>query len=469
MKNTRILLAAFILLTSSLLKAQDPCQVVITGINIANSANYPQFDIKINGKVINGTCPAVLVTLYCPAGRPNLPPSEQQSVSVDANTQEWSAVFENYYCECSGSGNSSKFSVSAECKDKALCGGSDKKTFEYRCPDPGGCPIVNFVQVDIGQCQNDNATSCGYRTITYTPTITGTPTFYQWSFGDGSPDVSGSGVPGPISHNYLKPPVLAPKLTLFTVNCNPPDFVYTISGVNFTICDDCPAEAQIGFTSAIDKCHLTGTVVANYCAAQYNSCVIDFGDGVTETITDPNLLNGHLIDHTYSSNGTYDVKIILQKNGENCTYSKSITITDCVGGGDDDDEDGCILCICANFWCCLLFILFILAMVTLAVSLAVALCNGNNTAWIVFGISLASAILFGVLLVAICDVDICALLLTIAITNTINWGIICGTNLIPCNSWLCQLSTLPILGIQVSNYLIGLLVIWLITLLFCAL
>jgi hypothetical protein len=469
MKTFKIILTLLLLFSVHILRAQNTCQVVITGINIANSANYPQFDIKITGKVINGTCPAVVVTLYCPAGRPNMPPFEQQSVAVDATTQEWTATFNNYYCECSGSGNSSKFSVSAECKDKTLCGGSDKKTFEYRCPAPGGCPVVNFVQVDIGPCMNDNATSCGYRMITFTPTVTGTPTFFQWSFGDGSPDVSGNGMPTAISHKYLKPPAISPKLTLFTINCTPPDFVYIIPGVTFTICDDCPADAQIGFTSAIDQCHLTGTVIANFCADQYNSCVIDFGDGHTETVSNPNLLNGYLIDHTYTANGNYDVSIILQKNGENCTYMKTIMITDCTGNDNDDDNGGCILCICTDFWCCLLFVLFILAMITAAISLAVALCNGNNTAWIVFGISLASAILFGILLVAVCDVDICALLLTIAITNTVNWGIICGTNLIPCNSWLCQLTTLPVLGIQVSNYLIGIIVIWLLTLAFCAL
>ena len=108
-------------------------------------------------------------------------------------------------------------------------------------------------------------------------------------------------------------------------------------------------------------------------------------------------------------------------------------------------------------------------MITAAISLAVALCSGNNAAWITFGIALASAILFGILLATVCDVNICALLLTIAVTNTINWGIICGTNIIPCNSWLCQLTTLPILGIQVSNYLLGIIVIWLLTLAFCAL
>lgn len=469
MKPIRIFLVLLMLFSGKVLHSQDSCHIVITGINIANSANYPNFDIKISGKVLGGTCPSVLVTLYCPAGRPNLPPFEQQSVTVNTATGDWSAVFTNYHCECSGNSNTSKFSVSVTCKDRTLCSGADKKTFEYRCPTPGGCPVVNFVQVDIGACQNDNATSCGYRMITYTPIVTGTPTFYTWSFGDGSPDVSGSGVPNAITHKYLKPPAFNPKLTLLTVNCTPLDFVYTITGVTFTICDDCPANAQVGFTSAVNQCHLTGSVIAKFCADQYNSCVVDFGDGHSETVADPNQLNGYLIDHNYTSNGNYTVSIILQKAGGNCTYSKVISITNCAGGGDDNDNGGCILCICTDFWCCLLYILFILSMITAAISLAVALCNGNHAAWITFGIALASAILFGILLATVCDVNICALLLTIAITNTINWGIICGTNIIPCNSWLCQLTTLPILGIQVSNYLLGIILIWLLTLAFCAL
>ena len=214
MKPIRIFLVLLMLFSGKVLHSQDSCHIVITGINIANSANYPNFDIKISGKVLGGTCPSVLVTLYCPAGRPNLPPFEQQSVTVNTATGDWSAVFTNYHCECSGNSNTSKFSVSVTCKDRTLCSGADKKTFEYRCPTPGGCPVVNFVQVDIGACQNDNATSCGYRMITYTPIVTGTPTFYTWSFGDGSPDVSGSGVPNAITHKYLKPPAFNPKAHL---------------------------------------------------------------------------------------------------------------------------------------------------------------------------------------------------------------------------------------------------------------
>jgi hypothetical protein len=435
--------------------AQELCRPIITKTDIVDASGYPQFDITIGGTIENGACSSVLVTLSCSSGG-----SATQEATVDSGTLKWSVLFENFDCPCSN--GISSFSVVVECTEAEKCPGKDKRTFEYRCPE-GMCPSINFVNKQIGPCTSDNATSCGYREVTFTPIITGTPTFYQWYFGDGTPNSNGSGLPDPVTHIYFKPPTFMPKLTLFTINCTPVDVVYPISGVNFEICDACPFDAQIVINTNSSGCHLTDNVSANFCEEQYNSFLIDYGDGVSETVMNLSQLNGFVIDHNYSADGTYDFSIALQKSGSNCTYTKEIIITNC---GDDNDD--CFFCFCANFWCCLLYILFILALFSTIVSLAVALCTGGTPAWVVFWSSLAAAVLLAILLITICDVGICEMFIALSIGGLINWAIICGTSLIPCNSWLCQMKTIPILGIQVQNFLIINLVIWLLTIILCA-
>jgi hypothetical protein len=384
--------------------------------------------------------------------------------TVDVNTLSWIAKFANFNCPCTD--GVSRFRVVVHCKDPALCPGEVERTFEFNCCLGVVCPTINAVNVFIGSCTNDNATSCGYRNVTFTPIICGTPTFYLWDFGDGTPNVSGSGVPGQETHKYFKPPLFTPKLTLFTQNCNPITVVYAINGVTFGICDACPVAAQIVINSSSSQCNLTGTISANFCEEQYNSFLVDYGDNTSVTETNMNLLNGYVINHTYSTNGTFPFKITLQKNGGNCVYAKQIVITGCKG--TDGDGDGCTFCFCSNFWCCLLYILFILGLIATIVSLAWALCTNSMYAWIAFWADLAAVILLAILLITVCSVGICALLIALGIGGLINWAIVCGTNLIPCNSWLCQMTTIPILGVQVQNFLIINLVIWLLALILCA-
>jgi hypothetical protein len=439
---------------------QTSCGPTITQTQIVDASGIPNFDINIGGTVGSNVCSGVKVTLFCNNGF-----SSTQTVAVDLNTLSWLAKFADFNCPCMN--GVAKFSVIAQCKDSIACSVKDKKTFEFICPGSGICPTINSVTPSIGPCKNDNATSCGYREVSFHAIVTGTPTIFEWFFGDGTPNFSGMGaVVDPPPHQYFKPPTLTPTLTIFTVGCNPLSVVFPINGVTFPICDACPINAQIVLNTTTSKCDLTGNVSANFCEEQYNSFTVDYGEGPTITETNLNLLNGYPLSHTYSSDGTYHLKITLQKNGSNCDYPKDITITGCKPHHDDDDS--CFFCFCKDFWCCILYILFIIALIATIVSLAFALCNGGTAAWISFGISLAVAIGLAIWLIAVCDISICELLIALSIGGLINWAIVCGTNLIPCNSWLCQMSTIPILGIQVQNFLIVNLVIWILTVILCA-
>lgn len=78
---------------------------------------------------------------------------------------------------------------------------------------PCECPLIADVDVIIGDCINDNGTK--KRSVKFIPSITGpTPDAYSWTFGDGSPNEVGAGMPTAVDHLYENRPENEPVLQI---------------------------------------------------------------------------------------------------------------------------------------------------------------------------------------------------------------------------------------------------------------
>ena len=106
---------------------------------------------------------------------------------------------------------------------------------------------------------------------------------------------------------------------------------------------------------SVSKCNLYGTITAEFCKDQYVNAIINYGDGTSDTLKTA-CLHGRQINHIYSSNGTYNFQVILQGNGTNAGYTRSISITACNAAGDGirgNYKGGCGW----RFWKCICGIL----------------------------------------------------------------------------------------------------------------
>ncbi len=211
--------------------------------------------------------------------------------------------------------------------------------------------------------------------------------------------------------------------------------------------------ASGSYTFTVDVTEPEGCSVLDWlleveCEADGACCLTD---GSCEELTEAECTS---LDGDYKGDGTSCADFDCTSNGN--------------GNGNDDD---CFFCFCSPLlsWCCILYILFIIALIAAIVSLAYALCTGGTVAWGIFFTSLAVVIFLVIWLMTVCDVGICEMLLALGTGGLINWGIICGTNIIPCKSWLCQMTTIPILGIQMQNFLIINIILWILAALFCVL
>lgn len=345
MKKIVLLLAVAL---SFLHASSQSCRVEITNIIALGPGNPPPaLHISVEGRVIGGSCSKVEVTLCCaPATEPGRCP-RKETVTVNPNGN-WVATFKDMMCDCS----TGKFAVVAfaRCLDNPACTPGTREA-SFPCPPVSTCCVVNSVTHTVGDCIDDGS-GCRKRRIRFVPNVSGTCDSYTWNFGDSSPPESGLGTPGPKEHDYAQPPASFPTLTLNKAGCLPVSFQIT-DVEDFPLCEDCPAAASINLSGlTTNACRLTGTISATFCEAQYITCIIDYGDGNSTTI-DPEDLNGYVVNHTYSGDGNKTIRVTLVKNGSNCVFTRTVTVTNCCANcGDDDDEGdgggGCGL----KFWEC---------------------------------------------------------------------------------------------------------------------
>ncbi len=459
----KLFLCLSLIFLSAFLYGQD-CAVTITSITQSGQNPPPTVHIQVDGKVSNrDKCPRVKIELCC---KDNPSTCRIQFASVQADNS-WSTLFKDFFCPCVA--DSFVVKVVASCASTDNCQ-TDEREHTIQCdPNPGGCPVIISVTPNVGQCTAD-VDGCQKRQVMFVPVITGTCDFFNWNFGDGSNDVSGSGCPGNQGHDYYHYPQINPKLTLFKTNC--PAVTFTIIIPSFPPCSSCPPSGQVDLNQvSTSGCNLTGTIISSICEAEYTDFVVYYGHGesVTEDIS---LLNGYALNHTYPCDGNYTIEVeLLNSNGPNCLYSKNIVISGCGAcspdDDDDKDDDSCFLCICGiSFWCCLAYILFFLVFMAMIVALFYALCTASTPAWVTFFILLGIGIALILYLIFSCGLSICELLLAIAVASSIDYAIICGTSVLPCTTWLCKKTTLPILG-GTQNFVIVLVLLWLLALLFC--
>ena len=343
--------------------AQD-CKVIISSITPSGPGNPPPaVHILVSGSVSGDTCTRVSIELCCLSPTGARTGCRTQSVGVDANGN-WSTLFKDFLCNCEG--NSFTVIATARCLTNNCLPGELKQTIP--CTPPGNtCPTVNNVTFTVGDCIDDGS-GCKGRQVVFHPSISGTTDGWSFNFGDNTMPLNMPGmVPASLPpHSYFLFPPTDPVLTIFKLNCPPVSF--PVTNLNFQLCDECPPTNAVTINVSSNKCVASGTITANICEANYLDFIIDFGDG-SET-HDISLLNGFSFTHTYAGDGTKTITItLIRPNNSNCTYTKTVSITNCCAdcGGNDDDGSSCGW----KFWECfsLCWFLAILAGLYVAVRL----------------------------------------------------------------------------------------------------
>lgn len=436
------------------------CSVTITSITGIGPGNPPPaVHIQVDGKVSSQQlCSRVEITLCCK----DRPASCRTQATTVRNDNTWSTLFKDFICPCEGG----KFIVIAKaiCLSDPNCMGADMEA-TIICDQPAGCPSILDVMPSIGNCVNDPS-GCQLKEVTFTPTISGPVDAYMWNFGDNT-NSSGVGTPGPQTHGYAHYPQSTPTLTIFRAGCVP--ITFNINLPAFSPCAACPVAAQVNLNNlTVSGCQLTGLLSGSFCTDQFVSYIIDFDDGSSSPTIPIAQFSTNAVNHTYECNGSYQVKVTLVDNISSCSFTRTIVVNNCSTcepNEEEDEADDCTFCVCGiSFWCCILYILLIIALIAMGLALAYALCSGGTPAWIAFGIALAAVIALLLWLYFKCDLGICDLILAIAVAGTLDSGILCATSLIPCSNWLCQKVTLPILG-PTQHYFIVAIVLWLLVLL----
>lgn len=344
MKRLTSLILVF-LISCTAIYAQ--CSIEITNISVAGPGNpAPAVHLVVSGFVNNPGCTRVQIELCC---KDASNPCRTQTTEVNPD-KSFSTLFKDFVCKCVS--NSFVVVAKATCASNPDCTPA-KREFTIDCAPVNACPQILNVTSTAGNCISDTS-GCQKRDVTFTPAVSGSCDGYSWNFGDNSPDVNGIGPPGVTVHSYFHLPQAIPRLTVFKAGCNP--ISHNIVLPDFPPCHECPANAAINLNQlTVNNCILTGTITADFCEEQYVTAIITYGDATSETININNL-NGKIINHTYASNGSYNFQIILQRNGSNCTYSKSISIANCStdgGGGNGGGNGGCGW----RFWKCICGIL----------------------------------------------------------------------------------------------------------------
>ena len=216
------------------------------------------------------------------------------------------------------------------------------------------CPLINAIEVEIGECEKDPDVGYEKRRVTFSPTVTGpTPTAHVWEFGDGESQL-GAGPPNAISHLYEGVPIFKPSLCVVGPNecedacldvplsefddfetcvCPVIDSISVTFGDCMTDPDDGKQKRKVTFSPTI-----TGPAPTSH--------IWNFGDGSSD-------LSGGApgsIEHLYEVSPTTQPQLCIS-GPEPCSDScQDVTLSEfdgfepCGGGpntSDDDESFGC--------------------------------------------------------------------------------------------------------------------------------
>lgn len=342
------------------------------------------------------------------------------------------------------------------------------------CPDDR-CP-------DVTVSVSENDCSGGHQPVTFLSWADAAGTQGRWHFDDGSspgdwfgiPDVGAHAEP----HTYVAQGTYNPHLEV--ENC--------LSEYLNLVLDDCPPCQDIDWSHVLHECNekkqraveVTATITAPGQEIQavlyfYDDGLGDWSEQAQGTATGQlNLVSSNTLQ---ARNDPYKWRV---ESTLPCEINKEYPLTISCNDDDDDDPDipprpGGGVCGCSGWdWecllCCILFIIFVLALGATMIALARLQCGvGDPTT---LGIAVAVMLAALILLIIFCDIDLCTYVISIATVNSAAWIIICATNLVipdHCKLLLCRPITIPILGRWVRAYVLGIIILWLLWYLICRL
>lgn len=480
--------------------AATSCTITIDSV-VGTPPDPPS--VTVTGTVTPpGECNNIEVTLKCPGGILVSGP-----IPVDAGGN-WTATFgdtESITCLCKDF-----YIVEARCLDNPDCPESKTKGDEL-CPQE--CPEVIVNSHVCGDDEDENDGECcvnGKRLVILSSVHSGVgPLSVEWVYGGSCPDESFTLDGGIIDTKicYYDPGTYTATLhidgcpdesTSFNVSeCPPeiecPSISWDPDGMN------CKDDGTQPITIKATLTGMAGTTIS--AELKEGATVLASGSamGILELESTDDYASG---SHTFTVDVTepegcpggdliFEVECeadgaccLLDGSCEELTEAECTSLDgdykgdgtgcadfDCAFNGNGTDDDGCFFCWCGGFLCCLFWVLFIIALISTIITLAIALCSGTPGAWIAFGVSFALTITFGGLLFLLCDVNICTFLLFIAGSGFAGYGLVCGTNIfLPpnCTSWLCAMTNIPGIG-GVANLLLIDIIFTILALIICAL
>ncbi|HXS36478.1 MAG TPA: PKD domain-containing protein, partial [Flavipsychrobacter sp.] len=163
---------------------------------------------------------------------------------------------------------------------------------------------IDMADIPAASFTSANASACtAPATVSFTNTSTGA-TSYSWNFGDGSTSTSASP-----SHSYASTGTYTVKL-IATNSSGCSDTLISTDFVNI-------GNLNASFTTTTPGCSGAPVSFTNTSIPSSATSAWSFGDGTTSTSASPT--------HTYSSSGTYTVRLIERLSG--CADTTSTTIT----------------------------------------------------------------------------------------------------------------------------------------------
>lgn len=167
--------------------------------------------------------------------------------------------------------------------------------------------FINIMEKPVPGFTITNATACRPpAAIQFQNTTTGTPPLiYQWNFGDG-------GTSNQVNPTHIYTAAGAYTIRLVVINQNGcRDTLIRTNAVNI-------GATTTSFTSPDSICVNASATLTNTSSPAPSSSFWDFGDGTTSTLANP--------VKTYSSPGTYQIKLVNQFNGCSDSLIKNIVV-----------------------------------------------------------------------------------------------------------------------------------------------
>lgn len=326
------------------------CNVNIT--SITHDPTTSPLNVSVTGTVNplapSARCDTIKVTLICPDG-------SQSSYTTVQGGSNWTTEFVPSDCECDD-----QYTVTAECIDAHCTPDTDVGTFVC---DSVECPSILDIDVNINDCELDPLDGVAKRKVEFVPTFTGTPNFYRWDFGDGTPFsttlitgppalVSGS----PFLHFYETAPPTQPTLELIGPEMCLANWPVPLAEFEeFEICGECPVINEIIIEQIPETCEDVEnaggkwfvTVNADISNKENvaGDYVWNFGDGEGNVCVSSDATNAPAPDDPYEykcpNSGDYHITLTVDCRID-ATYhhdlTKTITLPTCDCPITDEDE-----------------------------------------------------------------------------------------------------------------------------------